>query len=53
MRKDLWQLYSIMLKSRLFEELVKKYWEEGLITSEMHLGTGEEIWMDMKKDIFR
>ena len=30
-----------MLKSRLFEEAVAKLWHEGLISGEMHLGTGE------------
>jgi len=31
-----------MLKSRLFEEATAKLWHEGLISGEMHLGTGEE-----------
>jgi TPP-dependent pyruvate/acetoin dehydrogenase alpha subunit len=31
-----------MLKSRLFEEAVTQLWEDGLISGEMHLGTGEE-----------
>jgi len=31
-----------MLKSRLFEVATSKLWEEGLISGEMHLGTGEE-----------
>ena len=31
-----------MLKSRLFEEAVSKLWHDGLISGEMHLGTGEE-----------
>lgn len=31
-----------MLKSRLFEEAVTQLWKEGLISGEMHLGTGEE-----------
>jgi pyruvate dehydrogenase E1 component alpha subunit len=31
-----------MLKSRLFEEAVTRLWEDGLISGEMHLGTGEE-----------
>src|SRR5574342_257956 len=39
---DLWSLYGIMLKSRLFEEAIAKLWHEGLISGEMHLGTGEE-----------
>jgi TPP-dependent pyruvate/acetoin dehydrogenase alpha subunit len=39
---DLWSLYSLMLKSRLFEEGISKLWHDGLISGEMHLGTGEE-----------
>ncbi|MBW6462862.1 MAG: thiamine pyrophosphate-dependent dehydrogenase E1 component subunit alpha [Firmicutes bacterium] len=39
---DLWLLYQMMFRSRLFEEAVKKQWENGLISGEMHLGTGEE-----------
>jgi acetoin:2,6-dichlorophenolindophenol oxidoreductase subunit alpha len=39
---DLWSLYALMLKSRLFEEAIAKLWREGLISGEMHLGTGEE-----------
>jgi len=31
-----------MLKCRLFEEAVAALWQEGLISGEMHLGTGEE-----------
>jgi pyruvate dehydrogenase E1 component alpha subunit len=31
-----------MKKSRLFEEAVAQLWEDGLISGEMHLGTGEE-----------
>jgi pyruvate dehydrogenase E1 component alpha subunit len=31
-----------MLKSRLFEEAIAKLWHDGLISGEMHLGTGEE-----------
>jgi pyruvate dehydrogenase E1 component alpha subunit len=42
MLPDLWSLYSLMLKSRLFEEAVTQLWQEGLISGEMHLGTGEE-----------
>ena len=37
-----WSLYSLMKKSRLFEEAVAKLWQDGLISGEMHLGTGEE-----------
>ncbi|MHA2296104.1 MAG: thiamine pyrophosphate-dependent dehydrogenase E1 component subunit alpha [Candidatus Hodarchaeales archaeon] len=37
-----WQLYELMLRSRLFEEAVAKLWEEGKIFGEMHLGIGEE-----------
>jgi len=39
---DIWRLYRQMLRSRLFEETVRMLWEEGLISGEMHLGTGEE-----------
>ena len=39
---DLWSLYALMLKSRLFEESVTQLWKDGLISGEMHLGTGEE-----------
>lgn len=39
---DLWSLYALMLKSRLFEEAIAKLWYDGLISGEMHLGTGEE-----------
>lgn len=39
---EIWQLYRIMMKSRLFENAVKDLWEEGKISGEMHLGTGEE-----------
>ncbi len=39
---DLWSLYAIMKKSRRFEEAVALLWKDGLISGEMHLGTGEE-----------
>jgi len=39
---DLWSLYSLMFKSRRFEESVSQLWQAGLISGEMHLGTGEE-----------
>jgi len=39
---DLWPLYALMLKSRLFEESITQLWKDGLISGEMHLGTGEE-----------
>ena len=39
---DLWSLYTLMLKSRLFEEIITQLWKDGLISGEMHLGTGEE-----------
>ena len=42
MSPDLWSLYALMLKSRLFEEAVTQLWKDGLISGEMHLGTGEE-----------
>jgi len=37
-----WSLYSLMLQSRLFEEAIAQLWHDGLISGEMHLGTGEE-----------
>jgi acetoin:2,6-dichlorophenolindophenol oxidoreductase subunit alpha len=37
-----WSLYALMLKSRLFEEAIAQLWHDGLISGEMHLGTGEE-----------
>ncbi|MBM3310561.1 MAG: thiamine pyrophosphate-dependent dehydrogenase E1 component subunit alpha [Candidatus Aminicenantes bacterium] len=42
MPPDLWSLYALMLKSRLLEVAIAKLWDEGLISGEMHLGTGEE-----------
>lgn len=42
MKPDLWSLYSQMLKSRRYEEAVSQLWEQGLVSGEMHLGTGEE-----------
>jgi len=39
---DIWSQYALMKKSRLFEEAVADLWEQGLISGEMHLGTGEE-----------
>ncbi len=42
MPADKWALYALMLKSRLFEEAIAKLWHDGLISGEMHLGTGEE-----------
>jgi len=42
MKPDLWHLYQQMFKSRLFEEAVTRLWQDGKISGEMHLGTGEE-----------
>jgi TPP-dependent pyruvate/acetoin dehydrogenase alpha subunit len=42
MAPEPWSLYALMLKSRLFEEAIAKLWHDGLISGEMHLGTGEE-----------
>ena len=42
MTYDLWALYRHMLRSRLFELAVAKLWNDGDISGEMHLGTGEE-----------
>jgi acetoin:2,6-dichlorophenolindophenol oxidoreductase subunit alpha len=42
MPADIWSLYERMYKSRLFEEAIAEFWHEGMISGEMHLGTGEE-----------
>lgn len=42
MPADLWALYERMVESRLFEDAVARIWRAGLISGEMHLGTGEE-----------
>ncbi|MBE0410472.1 MAG: thiamine pyrophosphate-dependent dehydrogenase E1 component subunit alpha [Anaerolineales bacterium] len=42
MPPDLWSLYELMLRSRLFEEAIAQLWHDGLISGEMHMGTGEE-----------
>jgi pyruvate dehydrogenase E1 component alpha subunit len=42
MTPNVWSLYALMLKSRLFEEAIAQLWHDGLISGEMHLGTGEE-----------
>jgi TPP-dependent pyruvate/acetoin dehydrogenase alpha subunit len=42
MQPDLWALYRLMLRSRLFERAVQQLWDAGDISGEMHLGTGEE-----------
>jgi TPP-dependent pyruvate/acetoin dehydrogenase alpha subunit len=42
MDADLWSLYGLMFRSRLFEEAITRLWNDGLISGEMHLGTGEE-----------
>ncbi len=42
MSPDLWSLYALMLRCRVFEEAVARLWRDGLISGEMHLGTGEE-----------
>ncbi len=39
---DLWSLYGLMFKSRIFEEAVRQLWKDGRISGEMHLGLGEE-----------
>lgn len=39
---NLWELYELMTRSRLFEEAVKKIWDDGMISGEMHMGIGEE-----------
>ncbi|MEN8221762.1 MAG: thiamine pyrophosphate-dependent dehydrogenase E1 component subunit alpha [Acidobacteriota bacterium] len=39
---DLWKLYEQMYRSRYFEILSAGLWNEGLISGELHPGTGEE-----------
>jgi pyruvate dehydrogenase E1 component alpha subunit len=39
---DIWSLYALMAKSRVYEEAITDLWKECLISGEMHLGTGEE-----------
>ena len=39
---DLLDLYRQMLRARSFELVVAELWAKGLISGEMHLGTGEE-----------
>jgi hypothetical protein len=43
---DLWCLNDKMLRSRLFEIAVAGLWKAGMISGEMHLGTGEEAVCD-------
>lgn len=42
MSADLWSLYELMYRSRVFEEAVRQVWKAGNISGEMHLGMGEE-----------
>lgn len=42
MEPDLFNLYRLMLRSRLFEQAVIQLWDDGKISGEMHLGIGEE-----------
>ena len=51
MPSDLWSLYELMLKSRLFEEAIAKLWHDGLISGEMHLDTGEVAALIMEAGI--
>ena len=39
---DLPHLYRQMLRARVYELAVEDLWNLGLISGEMHLGTGEE-----------
>lgn len=41
-KKSILNLYSLMFRSRYFEESVKKLWNDGYIFGEMHTGIGEE-----------
>ena len=42
MPPDLWSFYTLMFRSRRFEQAITRLWQDGLISGEMHLGTGEE-----------
>ena len=42
MSPDTWSLYGHMFRSRLFEEASARLWHDGLISGELHAGTGEE-----------
>ena len=42
MPPDLWEHYARMFRCRRFEEIITGLWQDGLISGEMHLGTGEE-----------
>jgi pyruvate dehydrogenase E1 component alpha subunit len=42
---DLWKLYGDMLFCRLVEGVLQAWWEMGLVSGEMHMGTGEEAIM--------
>ena len=42
MPADLWSVYGLMYKSRIFKEAVRQIWKDGKISGEMHLGLGEE-----------
>ncbi len=42
---DHWYLYMHMFRCRVFEEGVKRLWQEGSIPGEMHLSMGEEAIM--------
>ena len=42
MPPNVWSLYAQMLRCRLFEEATARCWKDGLISGELHLGTGEE-----------
>jgi acetoin:2,6-dichlorophenolindophenol oxidoreductase subunit alpha len=39
---DIWHMYIQMLRCRLFEEEVKRLWQNGSISGEMHMSMGEE-----------
>ncbi len=42
MTPNVWSYYLLILKSRLLEEAIAQLWHDGLISGEMHLGSGEE-----------
>jgi len=56
MKQDLQPVYKQMVRIRTFEEALASLWRRGLISGELHLGTGEEaliagvVWRMRKGD---
>jgi pyruvate dehydrogenase E1 component alpha subunit len=42
---EVWALYRLMFRSRVFEEAVARLWQAGQVSGEMHLNMGEEAIM--------